>query len=516
MEDTSSKQLGEEPELIGESGVHLRGRGGIIDLAGEKLKQLQGRVFHAVVDNNRILQYRISQDGKLILEKTIKSLHLDSLKDKSSKLLKGAADVQLKSKWRKVVTGDPDKRIRDHMKEVPQVKFVDKLSFTLGVVVIVLSEWIALRVPSLFPPFYFLLMGVLLGWRYISYKMDKYQYFMLDFCYYVNMSVFLQYYLAPGNILWFKANYIFAMGPLCSAIIIWRNSLVFHSLDKVTSFFLHALPPMSLHLMRWNFIPEVYSSLSSSGSVVDFSVFDFFLFPIVFYLVWQCCYLFLTEHLLADRFKEDPELITALRYLASDRKSAMNKSLHNFAWKKGFLPKGEHLDPNTIQCKLIFVLIQFLFTLMTISYVPFLYFSYGFSCIYLALIFTWGTWNGASYYIEVFSRRYHLQFEETTSKTDVPVRLRADTMDSEAQTTDHEDDDDDEEYRQYGSDGVLTEDMAEEIYTALADLDSTSSASASSSTTSTTDAAPATAAAAAAAAQAEATAASSSGKLHDD
>ena len=37
----------------------LRGKGGIIDLAGEKLKQLQGRVFHAVVDNNRILQYRL-------------------------------------------------------------------------------------------------------------------------------------------------------------------------------------------------------------------------------------------------------------------------------------------------------------------------------------------------------------------------------------------------------------------------------------------------------------------------
>ena len=49
-------------------------------------------------------------------------------------------------------------------------------------------------------------MGVLLSWRYISYKADKFQYFMLDFCYYVNMSVFLQYYLAPGNSLWFKVR----------------------------------------------------------------------------------------------------------------------------------------------------------------------------------------------------------------------------------------------------------------------------------------------------------------------
>lgn len=28
-------------------------------------------------------------------------------------------------------------------------------------------------------------------------------------------------------------------GPLASAIITWRNSLVFHSIDKVTSLFIH-------------------------------------------------------------------------------------------------------------------------------------------------------------------------------------------------------------------------------------------------------------------------------------
>ena len=35
-------------------------------------------------------------------------------------------------KWRETVTGDPNKRIRDHMKETPQVKMLDKFSFTLG------------------------------------------------------------------------------------------------------------------------------------------------------------------------------------------------------------------------------------------------------------------------------------------------------------------------------------------------------------------------------------------------
>ena len=40
--------------------------------------------------------------------------------------------LRAQRKWRQAVTGDPKKRIRDHMKETPQVKMLDKFSFTLG------------------------------------------------------------------------------------------------------------------------------------------------------------------------------------------------------------------------------------------------------------------------------------------------------------------------------------------------------------------------------------------------
>lgn len=70
-----------------------------------------------------------------------------------------------KRQWRQAVTGDPDKRIRDHMKETPQVKMKDKFSFTIGVLAIVLSEWLILRMPHLFPMFYVGLMSLLITWR---------------------------------------------------------------------------------------------------------------------------------------------------------------------------------------------------------------------------------------------------------------------------------------------------------------------------------------------------------------
>jgi hypothetical protein len=54
----------------------------------------------------------------------------------------------------------------------------------------------------------------------------------------------------PANTVFFTSCYLLTMGPLASAIVTWRNSLVFHSLDKVTSLFIHicvspvvSLPP---------------------------------------------------------------------------------------------------------------------------------------------------------------------------------------------------------------------------------------------------------------------------------
>ena len=73
---------------------------------------------------------------------------------------------------------------------------------------------------------------------------------MLDICYFVNLSVMVQTNWFPDHLTWFKANYVLCMGPVLTAIVTWRNSLVFHSLDKLTSFFLHAWPPLTIHLFR--------------------------------------------------------------------------------------------------------------------------------------------------------------------------------------------------------------------------------------------------------------------------
>ena len=45
------------------------------------------------------------------------------------------------------------------------------------------------------------------------------------------------------------ATYCLSYGNNAWAIAMWRNSMVFHSLDKVTSLFIHIMPPVVLHCL---------------------------------------------------------------------------------------------------------------------------------------------------------------------------------------------------------------------------------------------------------------------------
>ncbi len=51
-------------------------------------------------------------------------------------------------------------------------------------------------------------------------------------------------------------------GPLLSAVWVWKNSAVFHSLDKMTSLFIHIIPALLSFTQRWYVIDNLSLSLS--------------------------------------------------------------------------------------------------------------------------------------------------------------------------------------------------------------------------------------------------------------
>ena len=239
----------------------------------------------------------------------------------------------------------------------------------------------------------------------------------IDFCYFVNLSVILQTAFFPTNINWFKANYILCMGPLMFAIIVWKNSLVssstfniilsafitqvFHSLDKLTSFFLHAFPPLTVHLFRWGLIPNPAIQHDDYLAPVEA-----LLLPLGLYLCWQLGYWTVTEGVLRSQLADDPDLITSIRYLANDKKNGFrNFCLSLLCWL-GLNHPGEELVADSVKTKITFAVTQLVYTLITIVPTPFLFSSYRLSCIYMVMLYGFGTWNGASYYIAVFAERY--------------------------------------------------------------------------------------------------------------
>jgi hypothetical protein len=181
----------------------------------------------------------------------------------------GSLRERLRTRARAVVLGDATRSLRAslraELRKPRRVQLVDKLSFTLGVLNMCATEAVILRAPQWFGGWYTAWAVPLLVWRYVSYTSKRWGYFLIDFCYFVNALALAHLWLAPGSPALFELAFATANGPLAWAIIAWRNSLVFHDTEKITSLFIHAMPPLLLYCRRWHFTPQPDGSVSGAG-----------------------------------------------------------------------------------------------------------------------------------------------------------------------------------------------------------------------------------------------------------
>ena len=95
---------------------------------------------------------------------------------------------KLHGKFRKVITGSSDKRIRDRVKETQDepkfVKFFDKCAFTFGVMNLAMCQYFLLNQPQYFWLWYSVIIPTLMLARFLVFKSQSLQYFLLDFCYF--------------------------------------------------------------------------------------------------------------------------------------------------------------------------------------------------------------------------------------------------------------------------------------------------------------------------------------------
>jgi hypothetical protein len=197
--------------------------------------------------------------------------------------------------------------------------------------------------------------------------------------------------------------------------ILYSPSLVFHSLDKVTSVFIHIFPALVTYVIRW--MPELASNTSVpimtayrnerfpafGGEDNNMSLKECMVISTVVYIIWQTLYFIFI--MVQRREKVEKGLrLTSYSWLLDDRHG-----------RKGLIQKAAFALGAQYKLQM-FMLLQLTYNLCTVLPTVFLYQHFKLHSAFLIIMFAASVWNGASYYIEVFSRRYILEVERKSAK----------------------------------------------------------------------------------------------------
>ncbi|KAH8174271.1 hypothetical protein LIA77_05690 [Sarocladium implicatum] len=281
----------------------------------------------------------------------------------------------------------------------------EKISFIFGVMNIFISGYLIGAWPEYFHIWYTVQLFYFMPIRFLLYRRRGYHYFLADLCYFVNLLLTLSLWAFPGSKRLFTAAYCLAFGNNAVAIVMWRNSLVFHSFDKVTSLFIHIMPCATLHCVVHLFDPELQRERfpaiwtikrSPPGSPTAYAnVISMLVWSSVPYACWQLLYYFLItvrrrEKIAAGR----PTSFTWLRK----------------SYSKTWIGKIVLSLPNWLQ-EPAFMMIQYSYALLTMIPCPLWFLSRWASASFLLFIFGWSIYNGATYYIDVFGKRFQKELE---------------------------------------------------------------------------------------------------------
>jgi len=184
------------------------------------------------------------------IEKIQKSMQIqkEKVKRQQQRLKKSGMDTRdrVVEEWRRRLP-TPDEQLDKYKKRMRQsverlntrwndatvVTAREKASFIAGVLNIVVSGYLVGGHPEWFPIWYTIQLLYFMPIRYLAYHKKGYHYFLADLCYFVNVMALLSIWVFPNSKRLFISTYCLAMGNNAIAIAMWRNSLVFHSMDKV-------------------------------------------------------------------------------------------------------------------------------------------------------------------------------------------------------------------------------------------------------------------------------------------
>ncbi|KAI9738122.1 MAG: hypothetical protein M1818_005550 [Claussenomyces sp. TS43310] len=312
------------------------------------------------------------------------------------------ADEQL-DKYRRRMRESVDQLGR-HWNDTKAVTIREKFAFIFGVLNIFISGYLIGGYSEYFHIWYTGQLLYFMPLRAYTYHKRGYHYFLADLCYFVNFLLLLSIWAFPNSKRLFISTYCLAFGNNAVAIAMWRNSLVFHSLDKVTSLFIHIMPCVALHcivhilpddLQEARF-PAVHTIRTAPpGDPRHYSLLAMTFWSTIPYAIWQLLYHFLITVRRRDKIAAGrPTSFTWLRK----------------SYSKAWIGRMVLALPESLQ-EPAFMLIQYSYALLTMLPCP-IWFSYRYaSATFLFSVFCWSIYNGATYYIDVFGKRFQNELE---------------------------------------------------------------------------------------------------------
>ncbi|SPO29073.1 uncharacterized protein UTRI_05647 [Ustilago trichophora] len=298
-------------------------------------------------------------------------------------------DDELKKMRQKV-----SKRIENLQQKWMDAKVVrlrDKVSFVVGVCNLVVSSLVFALKPEFIPTLYSVLALYFLPLRVWSYTSKKWHYFLFDFCYtnssastaihlgisQLRVSVHRVLLCSPRPAGFQRCNV--AEQPCLSQL--GKNDFALY--PSLSSFCLYDHGSFHAH-------KEAVERFPALGGLKTLNGYTAFWFNVTIYLVWQLVY----YELIVIRKKS--KIATGERI---NSYSTMSKGKGPVANLLGKAPPKRR-EP-------AFMLLQFVYTIITTLPAPLiLYPSSMASGIFFTGIFVISVWNGASYYVEVFGRRF--------------------------------------------------------------------------------------------------------------
>lgn len=237
---------------------------------------------------------------------------------------------------------------------------------------------------------YSLICLVLLPIRIYTYFKMQYQYFLADLCYYVNFLLMLFIWVFPFSSKLYITCFAFSFGTLSFAVITWRNSLVLHSIEKITSSFIHLSPPIVMFTITHQLThEEKITRFPGAAKITQWNFFNGILITSLYYLIWQSLYHYFITIKKSNSIKNGK--VTSFQWL---RKSFKDKLIGKVV---NSLP-----DPFPV---IAFTFIQYFYQLLTMSICP-IWFKYKLlAVLFLTFIFLVASYNGATYYVDFYGRR---------------------------------------------------------------------------------------------------------------